>query len=230
MRFLKHLPIGYTGRLRDIRLINFAVEADELRYRVPGLPVVEIGSRPIISMLDVKLYGLRPTVAFNPFQFTYRHVAFRVLVKDDHLHPDKISRGFYYLNSFSDNSRVARFGRLFTDFNFERAEIHEEGDTFSLRRGDRYIKYVLDPNAESEEHPDLKLALMKIDRAYSMTDDRLKVTRVRRTGLPLTPIRCNIFDTNYFTETEFLAAYCVNEVLDYQWLPARTCEPLFASI
>src|SRR5215813_13100804 len=114
MQLLRNLPIGYTALLKDIKLINFTINPDELDLLIPDIFPVEIEGEPVISMLDVKLYRLKPSLLFNIFHFTYRHIAFRVLVRDNHLHDDNVSRGFFYMHSFANCPFVARFGKLFT--------------------------------------------------------------------------------------------------------------------
>ena len=224
MKLLKGLPIGYTAHLKDIKLINFTIDAGDLHLYIPQLPLVEIKGQPVISLLDVKLHRLRPSCLFNMFHFTYRHIAFKVLIRDNQLHPDNISRGFFYMHSFTNRQSVARFGKLFTDFNFEYARIKEDKNNFSLRHNNKYINYSLDPGSFVEEDHDLKQALMQIDRAYSVNDDRLKVTRVKRKSLPLQQVMCRHFETNFFEHTRLLGAFCVKEVLNYEWLPPQRCD------
>lgn len=224
MQLLKNLSIGYTAHLKDIRLINFTIDAHELQFHLPQLPVVKLDGRPVISLLDVKLYHLRPSFLLNPFHFTYRHIAFRVLVNDNHLHHDKVNRGFYYMNSFSDKLTVARFGKLFTSFNFSHASINEINNHFSLFYKDRFIHYSLEPDEPNHVNMQLREALMQIDRAYSIHDHKMKVTKVKRRDLPLQPARCSFFETNFFKHTELLGSFCVNEMLSYEWLPSQNCE------
>ena len=121
MKLLKDLPIGYTALLKDIRLINFVIHSGELQNNISQLPLVLIDNKPVISLLDVTLSKLKPSFLLNTFDFTYRHIAFRLLIKDGELHHDNVNRGIYYWKSFTNRSFIARAGRLFTNFNFEKA-------------------------------------------------------------------------------------------------------------
>ena len=178
----------------------------------------------MISLLNVKLYCLKPSVLLNPFYFTYRHVAFRVLVQDNHLHHDQVNRGFFYMHSFTNNQWVARFGRLLTDFNFRYAQITEEGNKLFLYHRNDYLRYSIDTSVPVEENYELKKNLMQIDRAYSRSEDKLKVTKVKRRDLPLQTIHCDHVETNFFNNIKLIGAFCVRETLTYQWLPSQNCE------
>lgn len=95
MLLLKSLPIGYTASLRDIKLINFTIDAEELVSGIPQLPLVKMNNHPVISLLDVKIHRLKPSGLFTPIHFTYRHIAFRVLINDNYLHNDGILAAFF---------------------------------------------------------------------------------------------------------------------------------------
>ncbi len=223
MHLLKRLPISYTAHLKDIRLINFSVHPEELSLCLPNLPLLKINGNPVVSLLDVKLEELRPSFLLNTVGFTYHHIAFRILVRDDHLHTDKINRGFFYLYSFTDNSFIATCGKLFTNFNFAHARIHRENNDCSLHFKKKYLKYSFDFEQSVNDHGDLKKMLMQIDRAYSLNDARLKVTKVNRTSLPLEPVNCSHFVTNFFSTAKLLGAFFVKEPLHYEWLPPKNC-------
>jgi len=223
MRLLKNLPISYTARLKDIRLINFSVHPEELSLLLPNLPLLKINGAPVVSLLDVKLEHLRPSFLLNTFGFAYHHIAFRILVSDDHLHTDKINRGFFYLHSFTDNPFIATCGKLFTNFNFAHARISRKNNECSLHFKKKYLTYSFDFEQSVNDHSDLKNMLMQIDRAYSLNDDRLKVTKVKRTSLPLEPVNCSHFVTNFFTTAKLLGAFFVKDSLHYEWLPPQTC-------
>lgn len=223
MRLLKNLSIGYKAFLKDIRLINFSVEEDELRPSLPLLPLVRMNNRPIISLLDVKLHRLKPSFLVTGLHFNYRHIAFRVLIKDDGLHGDGINRGIYYLHSFTDNPFIVRCGKIFTNFNFRHGYIREHQHSFSLYHGGKWISYELDFNGSGDRPGGLMQNLMQIDRAYSLNEQGMKYTRVRRNDLPLRPVSCTRFDTNFFSSARLIDAYYVNQTLDYEWLPAERC-------
>ena len=56
MKLIKELPIGYTARLNDIRLVNFSVDPAELGAHTQ-LPLLMLDGRPVISLLNVAVSG-----------------------------------------------------------------------------------------------------------------------------------------------------------------------------
>ena len=215
--------MGYKALLKDIRLINFFVDEEELLQEMPALPLFKINDKPVISLLDVKLFQLQPTFLFKGFQFSYRHIAFRVLIKDDRLHTDGVNRGIYYLHSFTNNPFIACCGMIFTNFNFRPARIDEDENSFSLHHKRKWLNYKLDFDNDSTKSKGLMQKLMQIDRAYSLNGKGFKFTQVRRNDLPLHPVCCSHFATNFFETSRFIDAYCVSQPLNYEWLPARQC-------
>lgn len=226
MQFLKNLPIGYTAHLKDIRLINFTVNAKELALYLPKLPLVEIEGEPVVSVLDVQLGRLRPSFLLKTFHFAYRHIAFRVLVRDDQLNDDKINRGIFYLSSFTNSQFIAKCGKLFTNFNFRYAQLNDDGNKFCLNYKQKYLNYTLDFESPVKDEIDLKESLMQIDRTYSLNSDRLNIIRIKRNDLPLQPVLCRNFETNFFEIKKFLGAYFVKEELEYEWLPPQNGLPV----
>jgi len=223
MQLLKNLPIGYKAVLKDIRLINFSIDEEELFSHLPQLPVVKVQSKPVISLLDVKLYQLKPSFLLNSFRFNYRHIAFRVLIRDEELHADRINRGIFYLHSFTDDPFIAGCGKLFTNFNFQQAKIREQENNFSLYYADKWLNYSIDPDDPDAKMNGLMRNLVEIDRAYSLNGRGLKMTKVKRNDLPLQPLTCTAFNTNFFSTANFIDAYCVKQMLDYEWLPPQRC-------
>ena len=220
MNLLKNLPIGYTAHLKDIKLINFSVDQHELRGYLSKLPLVLINDKPVISLLNVTVSQLRPSFLLNTIGFTYRHIAFRLLIKDGDLHHDNVNRGIYYWKSFTNKSFIVQAGKLFTNFNFEKAHIDCCNENFILTKGNRFLRYSFDDESV-ENHNHLKETFMNIDRAYSLNHDKMKVTKVRRNDLPLEPLNCTRFETNFFNTAEFICAFQVKNILDYEWLPPQ---------
>ena len=220
MILLKSLPIGYTARLKDIRLINFTIEPDELNGYFSRLPLVLINGKPVISLLNVTVSKLRPSFLLNTFGFTYQHIAFRLLIKDGVLHGDNVNRGIFYWRSFTNKSFIVQAGRFLTNFNFESAHIESSHQKFLLKKKQKFISYISDDNP-IEYNNNLKDIFVNIDRAYSLIDRKMKVTQVKRTDLPLQPLNCRTFETNFFKTAEFVCAFQVKNVLEYEWLPPQ---------
>ncbi len=220
MKLLKDLPIGYTALLKDIRLVNFVIHPDELQNYISQLPLVLIDNKPVISLLDVTVSKLKPSFLLNTFNFTYRHIAFRLLIKDGVLHDDNVNRGIYYWKSFTNRSFIVRAGRLFTNFNFEKARLECSDQKFILKKHHKFLSYTLDDLPVENNHH-LRETFVNIDRAYSLNHQQMKVTKVRRNDLPLEPVNCTQFKTNFFETAEFICAFQVKDVLEYEWLPPQ---------
>ena len=220
MNPLKDLPIGYTARLKDIRLVNFVVHPGELQDHLRRLPLVLINGKPVISLLNVTVSQLRPSFLLNTFDFTYRHIAFRLLIRDGDLHDDNINRGIYYWKSFTNNLFIVQAGKLFTNFNFEKAYIKCCNQHFMLKKQNKFLSYTLDDHP-AEYNNDLLETFVDIDRAYSLNRHQMKVTKVRRNNLPLEPLNCADFKTNFFKTAEYICAFQVKNVLEYEWLPPQ---------
>ena len=220
MILLKSLPIGYTARLKDIRLINFTIEPDELNGYFSQLPLVLINDKPVISLLNVTVSKLRPSFLLNTFGFTYQHIAFRLLIKDGVLHGDNINRGIFYWKSFTNKSFIVQAGRFLTNFNFESAYIESSNQKFFLKKKHKFISYLSD-DQPIQNNNNLREIFVNIDRAYSLHDRKMKVTKVRRNDLPLEPLNCKNLQTNFFKTAEFICAFQVKNVLEYEWLPPQ---------
>jgi Uncharacterized conserved protein (COG2071) len=220
MQLLKDIPVGYRARLKDIRLVNFSIHPNELQGYGARLPLVLINDRPVISLLNVTVSQLRPSFLFNTLHFTYRHIAFRLLIKDGNLHDDKVNRGIYYWKSFTNSSFIARAGRMFTNFNFEKAYIENSQQQFLLKKDNQFLRYTLD-DQPVQDNNNLRETFVNIDRAYSLHQQQVKMTKVRRNDLPLEPLNCTGLATNFFKTAEFICAFQVKNVLEYEWLPPR---------
>lgn len=60
---LRRIPIHYKGELHDVRLINFTVDMDEIKGKVPShIKPRDFKGRAMISMVDVKLKNMRPAI------------------------------------------------------------------------------------------------------------------------------------------------------------------------
>ncbi len=221
MGILKKLELSYRARLKNIRLINFSVDQGELYQYMPRLPLFHFRGKPIVSFLDVCIYHLEPSF-FKYLHLSYRHLAFRVLINDGFLHSDGINRGIFYVHSFAEQRFIVNAGRLLTNFNFHRGCFISDEGKFSVRCENKFLSYHIDAEKGKYENEELRQTLMHIDRAYSCSGKRVKCTKVNRFSFPLKEISCDYFDTNFFNSAELLCAHAIDEILDYEWLPAQT--------
>lgn len=219
MSLLKRIPIHYKGELHDVRLVNFLVPMEEVMKGVPAnIKIRNFSGRAMISMVDVKLKNMRP-VAMPFLKFNYRHIAFRLLV-DDSQYNDGISKGIFFLRSFTKSPFIALGGTLMTDYNLEMADIEENGNEVILTQGSKRVKYCLNdlcsiPNVE------LKTTIGALDRAYSILGNTIRITQIQREKWPIQLVDCNGFENTFFKAAEFQGAFRVPETIYYEWLPPK---------
>jgi uncharacterized protein YqjF (DUF2071 family) len=219
MDFLKRIPLHYKGELHDVRLINFSVAMEELKDKVPAnIKIRDFNGRAMISMVDVKLKNMRPV--FFPFtRFSYRHVAFRLLV-DDHRYNDGANKGIFFFRSFTDKPLIIAGGRLFTDYNLESATITEQNNEITIRQGNNHVTYSIGEVSEST-NAELKKIVGALDRAYSMLGSTLRVTQIQREKWPIQQVDCTGFESTFFETARLEGAFRVFETIYYDWLPPR---------
>jgi hypothetical protein len=220
MSFLKRIPIEYTGELHDIKLINFSVEIDELRARVPGkIKVRDFDGRALISMVNVRLKKMKPSFAPNAFCFNYQHIAFRLLV-DDSVYNGGLNKGIYFLESFTNKPLIVFGGSLMTEYKLEMAEILDTDYACNLTSGNKFIRYHVE-DKKPEPNAELKSTIGAIDRAYSILDNKVRVTQIQREKWPIEPVVCTGFETNFFKSARLEGAFKVYETIYYRWLPPK---------
>lgn len=219
MKLLKKIPIRYRGELHDVRLINFTVDMDEIRGKVPStLKPRNFTGRAMISMVDVKLRKMHPTFMPPVLTFNYRHIAFRLLVEDAAYNNGE-NKGIYFFKSFTDKPWIIAGGKLLTDYNLEQAAIREADGSVSLNQGKQLIKYcVAGPIAGN---PELKTIIGGLDRAYSVMGEDLRVTRIQRERWPIQAVECSGFENTFFKTARLEGAFRVFETIYYDWLPPK---------
>ena len=224
MNWLKQIRIKYLGELHDIRLINFSIDINELKDKVPApIKVRNFNGRAFISMVDVKLKKMHPDFLPMWMSFQYRHIAFRLLVEDAAFNQG-VDKGIFFYRSFTENPLIAMGGQLLTDYKLEKAKIIENQNNVELTQASTYLKYSTDskPVNEKDQHIELKKNIDSIDRAYSMLGNTLRVTQIQREKWPIKWVNCTKFETNFFETAKLEGAFKVNEVIYYQWLPPKT--------
>lgn len=221
MNALKKIPITYSGSLHDIRIVNFFVDMDEVKQRVPEqIRIRSFGGRAMISLVNVMLRNMRPQFLPQGLGFDYRHIAFRLLVDDAPLN-NGTAKGLYFLDSFTDNPFAATAGSLFTDYRLGRAQINAIDNMLELQQGNHYLNYALDFHSEPVFTEQQKVT-GELDRAYAVLEDELRMTKICRTQWPLKPTTCYLFETNFFETATFAAAFRITEKIDYQWMSPQT--------
>ncbi len=225
MSFLKNLRLQFSGDLHEIYLINFSVEAAELRGLLPEpiRPSIKDG-RAMISMVDVRLLNMRAKSKLIPFKFHYQHIGFRVLVEDAQWNPENSNKGIYFLRSFTDNPTMTWAGNMFANYRLENAKLINSPSGLRLTSGDQFLEYhltgpVFEPDHKSKQ---LKETIGAIDRAWAVEDHELQKTQIMREKWPLQAMNCLRFETNFFETARFEGAFRVTEMIHYTWLPAET--------
>lgn len=221
MNILKQLPIQYTGELHNVQLINFSVEKKEIESLIPWkIHLRDYNGRALISMVNVQLKHMHPTFLPSMIQFSYRHVAFRVLI-DDATYTGGKKHGIYFLHSFTDNPLIAQGGKWFTSYNLETADLIATPQFLTLKQNDRFLNYVLDQETPCTIDTQLYEEVSQIDRAYSMMNNIVYKTQIMREKWPIEWIHCSHFQTNFFETARLEGAFQVREKIDYKWLAAE---------
>ncbi|OEJ99722.1 DUF2071 domain-containing protein [Roseivirga misakiensis] len=224
MKFLKKIPITYSGTLNDVKLVNFSVAMDEVLPLVPKeIKVLDFNGRAVISMVNVKLKQMRPSFFPKWLSFEYQHVAFRLLVDDTNLNSGK-AKGIYFLKSFTNKPLISVFGNLLSHYKLSNAEIHDVYG-FDLWQNKKFLHYNLNEKTPLQKEW-LKTSIGAIDRAYAVDNSSIYCTLIQREKWPIEWVNCIGFKTNFFKTAEFLGAFSVNEVIDYKWLPAKKISAL----
>lgn len=229
MNFLKQLPIKYIGELHNVKLINFSVEFSELRELVPsGIKIRNVNGRALISMVDVMLKNMHPSFVPKQLHFDYRHIAFRLLV-DDSEYNNGESKGIYFLRSFTDKPLIVQGGNWLTNYKLETAELITFENMLELKQGENYLNYAFKDKPPALKNESLKQNIAALDRAYSMNGNDLQFVKIVREKWPIEWIDCYHFQTNFFKTAQLEGAFKVNEVINYQWLPAENVFALDAA-
>jgi uncharacterized protein YqjF (DUF2071 family) len=225
MSIFKKIPVKYMGELHNVKLVNFSVDISEVESLVPaGIKARSFNGRAMISMVNVLLKNMRPSFVPSALCFSYRHVAFRLLVEDSDLN-DGENKGIYFLRSFTDKPLIVLGGKMFTDYNLESAQIKSTENMLELRQGDRFLTYALDETVVPARNEELYKVIGSVDRAYSVLGSELRMVQIMREKWPIEPVECYHFQTNFFKTAKLEGAFRVNEVIHYQWLPPKTVRP-----
>jgi uncharacterized protein YqjF (DUF2071 family) len=223
MSFLKRIPIKYVGELHDVRLINFSVDINEVKSKVPSeIKVRDFNGRAMISMVDVQLKNMRPGFLPKLIHFDYRHLAFRLLVEDAALN-EGVNKGIYFYRSFTDQKLIVAGGSMFTDYNLEQARISDKEGLVEVRQGNQFIRYKVGeaPVIPDEKFQTLKATIGALDRAYSFLDGQTRLTQIQREKWPIQAVDCPLFENTFFQSARLEGAFRVFETIYYTWLPPK---------
>lgn len=223
MSFLKKIPVKYVGELHDIRLINFLVDLEEIKDQVPSsISIRDFNGKAMISMVDVRLKKMHPSFFPEFINFSYRHIAFRLLV-DDGMYNNGLSKGIYFYKSFTDKNLIVKGGNLFTEYKLSNARIEESNDCTFIKKANNYVKYKVGQTEIPSEGKwkDLPQVIGAIDRAYSLSGNQLQFTQIQREKWPIKLVECTDFENTFFKSAELIGAFRVFETIHYQWLPPQ---------
>ena len=210
----------FKGESHDIKLINFSVKLEEVLPFVPkSLNILQDNGRAIISMVDVKLKNMFPSIA-PFFKFGYRYVAFRLLLDDTIITGVNKPKGVYFLKRFSNKFIFNFFGNILFNQKTTHANIIDNYDAFSLRHGAKRLEYALDPYSKCFGEPFLHQKIQRIDRVYETNENGIFVSKIFKENYwPIEPVKCYYFETDFFKTARFLGAFKVKEILNYTWNP-----------
>jgi hypothetical protein len=214
MSLLKKIPVTYAGELH-IRLVNFWVDIDEVLPFVPK-PLVprNFDGKALISLVNVELKKMHAELF--PVNFSYRHIAFRLLLDDSKLNGGE-SKGIFFLRSFTDRSEIVLGGNLLTDYRLEKAEIRNLDRMLELRQESNYFHYALDLDRAPLADEKQRKIVGALDRAYAVDGSEVKMVRIMRDKWPLRQVQCYLVETNFFKTARPASAFVVDEVIPYRW-------------
>jgi uncharacterized protein YqjF (DUF2071 family) len=237
LSFLKTLPLAYRGELHDVELVQFSLDPEEAARALPA-PLVPglIAGRALVSLVHVHLRRMRPAFLPSLVSFSYRHVAFRLLLDDRGLDPHDphpptpAGRGIFFVRSFTDRPLLAHAGNLLTHYRLAPAEMEVDPRGLAVREGGRRLSYrkaVLGAEALSPGlfggWAEARAVVGAIDRAYAVDPEgAVWQTRILRPDWPLEPLPLAGFATDFFESARLECAFRVASVIPYHWLaPVR---------
>lgn len=81
--FTRTLPLRFQGELHDVELVQFSLDPDEARRHLPE-PFTPrlVNGRALVSLVNVRLVGMRPRWIPRLLTFGFRHIALRMMIDD----------------------------------------------------------------------------------------------------------------------------------------------------
>ena len=154
---MKRITLTTTGRLNECLLLNYRTPADSVRRLVPEcMDLLTLDGWAFWNVVACEVQDMRPAGIPSCFGVTYRHVAYRLLVKAATADGQTL-RGLYFVRSDADSSLVGRFGNALTDFRFHPAavELGARGDVLTLAVQGRGRGATADGVPDGAHAPDL---------------------------------------------------------------------------
>ena len=169
-------------------------------------------------MVNVLLKSMRAKGL--PFNFTYRHVAYRLLVDDSAAREP--FKGIFFLRSYTDRPWIARIGSVLTNYRLQKANMTKSEKEFHLtsQNGDT-ISYWSYPDVPALGDPELLTAVGRIDRAYSIIGNKPHVTRIQRDEWPLEWLSCGGLKLSLFPSAELMGGFQIKKPIQYTWLAPK---------
>lgn len=222
---LKTLPITFTGDLHQVKLISFSVATDEVLPNLPSeiKPIIE-DDRVQFSLVSVELQNMKSNVF--PLSFGYHHVALRLRIKDAGFNKSGKDQGIYFYKSFSNNPMMVAGGKVFTNYNLQKAQFDYSNTEMEVLSDDGYIKFALDLRSRAETSTRLYQDIERLDRAYFVAENQLYRTVITRKEWPIQWAECFAFETNLFNTAKLEGAFFIDHPIHYKWNKPELVTPV----
>ena len=228
--FTRTLPLTFHGELHDVELVQFSLDPDEARAHLPEpLAPRIVAGRACVSLVNVRLEGMRPLGVPRCLTFGFRHVAFRMLVDDAQHNEDSSAHGIFFARSFTEKPLVAWGADWLSHYRLTRARIQRvgEGDpTWEIRQPQGCIRYRLEEpaahpvGAQFADWEEARRVVTSIDRAYAVDGrGRLWRTLIHRPGWPTAAADVSDFHVDFFESARLEGGFRVTAPVPYRWSP-----------
>jgi hypothetical protein len=219
-------PVAHQGELHEVELVQWSLDPEEAARALPP-PLVprRIAGRALVSLVHVHLRRMRPAFLPGLFAFSYRQVAFRLLVDDQALAPEAPGRGAFFVRTFTDRPLLARASGLLTPYRLSLAELEVDPRGLALHEERRRLSYRKAVIGAEVPAPGLfgswaeaRAAVGGLDLEYALAPGgEIWRTRMECPGWPLEPLPLAGFTTDFFESARLECAFRVATVLPCRW-------------
>jgi hypothetical protein len=225
--FTRTLPLRFQGELHDVELVQFSLDPDEARANLPEpfSPRI-VGGRALVSVVNVRLVGMRPRWVPRLLTFGFRHIAIRMMIDDRPFSGTGEERGIFFLRSFTEHPLIAFGADWLSHYRLTRADVHPAGASggWEICQGDKVLRYRLDEPGERpdgtmfDSWEDAEVPVASLDRAYAV-DRRGDAWRtvIRRPDWPLVPASVRDFRVDFFESARLEGGFRVAAPVPYVW-------------
>lgn len=223
--FTRTLPLRFQGELHDIELVQFSLDPDEARRHLPEplAPRIQDG-RALVSLVNVRLVGMRPRWVPRRLTFGFRHVALRMMIDDRPFTGMGEERGLFFVRSFTEHPFIAFGADWLSHYRLTRADVHATGGGWEICQEDKVVRYRLSEPGGRPEGPlftdwaRAEVPVASLDRAYAV-DRRGDVWRtvIRRPDWPLVPMGVQDFRVDFFDSARLECGFRVAVPVPYVW-------------